>query len=65
MQYGLRTLLFATTVGPAILAGLYWFVRHVMGMEDWKVVVATIGLVASFYCLRDLVMAEDPVLPDS
>jgi hypothetical protein len=64
MQYDLRTLLVVTTFGPAILAVLFWFVRHVMGMEDWKFVVAAIGLVASFYFVRDLA-ADDPPLPNS
>ena len=65
MRYDLRTLLIAVAVGPAIIAGLYWFGLHVMAMEEWKFVLASIGLIASFYFLRDMFMSEDGSLSDS
>jgi hypothetical protein len=58
MRYHLRTLLIAAAIGPPSIACCFWFVRHVMGMEDWKIVVSTIGLIAGFYFLRDAVTGE-------
>jgi hypothetical protein len=59
MQFSLRTLLIAGTLGPPAIAVSYWFVRHVMGMEDWKIVVAVMDLIVGFYALRDAIASED------
>jgi hypothetical protein len=58
MRYDLRTLLIAGAVGPPAIAACYWFICYVLGMEDWKFALAMMGLIAGFYCLRDVTATE-------